>query len=173
VVAVDQMVASGMVDLAPVRELARRLTGRGCRRAREACALADGLAESPQETRVRLLIGRSPLPAPRVHRVHVGARFVAEVDFGWPEQRLALEYDGLWHAAPRRFTDDRRRLNRLLAAGWRVLLVTTADLYAPRSCWPGSPPPSPPDAECAVVVVRGREQRRPAHTRRARTPWRR
>jgi hypothetical protein len=132
VVAVDRMVVSGMADLEPVRALARLLTGRGCRRAREACELADGLAESPQETRLRLLIVRSALPTPVAQfRVYDRARFVAKVDFGWPEQRLAVEYDGLWHAERSQLTRDRLRLNRLQAAGWRVLFVTAPDLHRP------------------------------------------
>jgi very-short-patch-repair endonuclease len=132
VVAVDQLVASGMVDLEPVRARARLLTGRGCRQARAACALADGLAESPQETRLRLLIVRSDLPTPVAQfRVRSGRVFVAKVDFGWPERRLAVEYDGLWHAEPDQFGKDRRRLNRIQAAGWRVFFVTAADLHRP------------------------------------------
>jgi hypothetical protein len=132
VVAVDRMVRSGVVDLRSVRMLAERSTGPGTRRAREACALADGLAESPQETRLRLLIGRSGLPAPVAqHRVLHGGRFVARVDFGWPAQRVALEYDGLWHGEPGQFARDRERLNRLTAAGWRVVFVTAADLRRP------------------------------------------
>jgi hypothetical protein len=132
VVAVDRMVASGVVDLEPVRGLAAGLTGRGCRRARRACALADGLAASPQETRLRLLIGRSSLPPPVAQlRVLADGRFVARVDFAWPEQRVALEYDGLWHAEPGQFARDRARLNRLTAAGWRVVFVTAADLHHP------------------------------------------
>ena len=132
VVAIDSMVASGVVDVGPVRELAGGLTGRGCRRSRRACALADGLAESPQETRLRLLVGRTSLPPPVAQfRVYDGARFVARVDFGWPDRRVALEYDGLWHAEAGPFAPDRDRLNRLQAAGWRVVFVTAADLRSP------------------------------------------
>jgi very-short-patch-repair endonuclease len=58
-------------------------------------------------------------------------RFVARVDFAWPEQKVALEYDGLWHAEAGRFAKDRQRLNRLQAAGWRVVFVTAADLHRP------------------------------------------
>jgi len=106
--------------------------GPGCRRARAACALADGLAESPQETRLRLVIGRSGLPTPVAQlRVQESGRLVARVDFGWPELKVALEYDGLWHAEPGQFARDRQRLNRLTAAGWRVLFVTAADLREP------------------------------------------
>jgi very-short-patch-repair endonuclease len=61
----------------------------------------------------------------------VDGRFVARVDFAWPEHKLALEYDGLWHAEPGQFAKDRRRLNRLQAAGWRVVFVTAADLHDP------------------------------------------
>ncbi len=63
--------------------------------------------------------------------VRDGDRFVARVDFGWPAQRVALEYDGSWHAAPGQFARDRARLNRLTAAGWRVVFVTGADLHHP------------------------------------------
>ena len=101
--------------------------------AREACALADGLAQSPPETRVRLLLHRSGLPAPAAqYRVVDGdGHFVARVDFGWPELKVALEYDGRWHAEPGQFAKDRRRLNRLTAAGWRVIFVTAEDLRDP------------------------------------------
>jgi very-short-patch-repair endonuclease len=134
VVLVDQFVASGMVDLDPVRRAAASATGRGCRRARTAVALADGLAASPQETRLRLLLHRSGLPIPVAQfRVRNGAVFVAQVDFAWPEHRVAVEYDGLWHAEDDQFARDRRRLNRLLAARWRVVFVTAADLYRPES----------------------------------------
>jgi very-short-patch-repair endonuclease len=44
---------------------------------------------------------------------------------------VALEYDGLWHAEPGQFAQDRERLNRLTAAGWRVVFVTAADLRRP------------------------------------------
>jgi very-short-patch-repair endonuclease len=81
---------------------------------------------------VRLLVLAAGLPAPVAQfEVRAGGRFVARVDFAWPEQRLALEYDGLWHAEPGRFARDRQRLNALTAAGWRVVFVTAADLHRP------------------------------------------
>jgi hypothetical protein len=133
VVLLDRLVAGRIVPLAEVRAAAAALPrGRGTRQAREVAALADGLAESPPETRVRLLLARSSLPVPVAQYVvrHDG-RFVARVDFAWPEKRLALEYDGLWHGDPDQFQRDRRRLNALLAAGWRVRFVTAADLRQP------------------------------------------
>jgi very-short-patch-repair endonuclease len=133
VVLLDRFVEARTVDLAAVRAEAVEAEGRGCRQARTAAGLADGLAGSPQETRLRLLLHRSQLPRPVAQytvRDDSGA-FVARVDFAWPERRLAVEYDGAWHGEPGQFTADRRRLNRLMAAGWRVLFVTAEDLRRP------------------------------------------
>jgi hypothetical protein len=137
VIAVDRMVATGIVDLAPVRALAAAQRGPGSARARSVCDLADGLAGSPQETRLRLLIGRSGLPPPVAqYRVTHRGRPVARVDFAWPELKVAVEYDGLWHAEDGQFAKDRRRLNRLREAGWTVVFVTAADLHRPAELIP-------------------------------------
>ncbi|GAB3299609.1 DUF559 domain-containing protein [Geodermatophilus aquaeductus] len=131
VVAVDRMVAAGVVALDEVRARAA-VPGRASPRVRRACSRADGLAESPQETRLRLLVVDGGLPAPVAQYVvtHEG-RFVARVDLAWPGLRVALEYDGAWHAEPGQFARDRRRLNALQAAGWTVVFVTAADLHDP------------------------------------------
>jgi very-short-patch-repair endonuclease len=51
------------------------------------------------------------------------------VDLGWPEYRLAVEYDGLWHVGSgEQMHRDRQRLNRLVGAGWLVLHVTARQL---------------------------------------------
>ena len=132
VIAVDRLIATGVVGLEPIRELAARTRGAGSARAGAACALADGRAQSPQETRLRLLIGRSSLSAPAAqYRVTHQGRLVARVNFAWPAQKIALEYDGLWHAASGQFAKDRQRLNRLREAGWQVIFVTAADLHRP------------------------------------------
>jgi hypothetical protein len=132
VVAVDQLVETGVVDLEPIRRLAAATSGAGSARARAACALADGLAGSPQETRLRLLIGRSGLPMPVAqYRVQLNGRSLARVDFAWPDKKVALEYDGLWHAETGQFAKDRQRLNRLREAGWQVVFVLARDLHHP------------------------------------------
>ncbi|MDQ1663670.1 MAG: hypothetical protein QOJ68_3650 [Blastococcus sp.] len=129
VVAVDQLVATGATELAEARMLASSTRGAGSARARSAVARADGLAASPQETRLRLLIAGSRLPAPVAQfAVRLDGRVIARVDFAWPGHKVALEYDGMWHAAPGQFAKDRRRLNDLTAAGWRVIFVTAVDL---------------------------------------------
>lgn len=132
VVCLDQFIGSGRVTLAEVRAAADILTGPGCRLVRRAVAHADGLAGSPQETRLRLLLHRSSLPHPVAQfRVRHESRFVAKVDFAWPEAKIALEYEGWWHGQPQNVAKDRRRLNRLTAAGWTVIFVTAEDLADP------------------------------------------
>ena len=131
VVAVDRMVAAGVVDLGAVRARAA-VPGEASSRVRRACARADGLAESPQETRLRLLVVDGGLPEPVAqYVVEHGGRFVARVDLAWPGLRVAVEYDGAWHAEPGQFARDRRRLNALQAAGWTVVFVTAADMREP------------------------------------------
>jgi very-short-patch-repair endonuclease len=135
VIALDRLLATGLVFAEEVRAAEAGATGRDCRRIRRAASLADGLAGSPQETRVRLLLHRSSLPDP-VAQFRVcdeRGRHLARVDFAWLEQRLALEYDGAWHGGPGQFRRDRERLNRLTAAGWRVIFVTAADLRNPEA----------------------------------------
>ncbi|MGY2065012.1 hypothetical protein [Blastococcus sp. SYSU DS0619] len=132
VVCVDRFLQSGLVALTELRAAAAATTGPGCRGIRLAAQRADGLAQSPQETRLRLLLDRSRLPRPVAqYVVRDAGGFVATVDFGWPEHKVALEYDGVWHGAPQQVGKDRRRLNRLTAAGWTVIFVTAADLHDP------------------------------------------
>ena len=132
VVAVDRLIATGAAELEPIRNLAASARGAGSARARKVCALADGLAESPPETRLRLLIGRGGLPAPIAqYRVWHEGRVIARPDFAWPDRKVALEYDGLWHAEDGQFASDRERLNLLREAGWTVVFVTAADMYRP------------------------------------------
>jgi hypothetical protein len=133
VVALDRLVRHGMVRLDDVRQAAALLPrGRGSSKARTVAQLTDGQAESPQETRLRLVLVHAGLPSPVAQfRVFDEEGFIARVDFAYPELRIAIEYDGLWHGEREAFLSDRGRLNRLVAAGWIVLHVTLADLRRP------------------------------------------
>jgi hypothetical protein len=133
VVLLDRLVTAGIVRLDDVRDAVAILhRGRGSRLAGEIVGLADGLAASPPETRLRLVMLRAGLPTPVAQfRVFDDDGFIARVDFAYPELKIAIEYDGLWHSEPGQFARDRRRLNRLADAGWRVIFVTAADLHRP------------------------------------------
>jgi hypothetical protein len=133
VVLLDRVCVAGMVQLQDVRDAVAALPPcRGSARARRAAKRADGLAESPPETRLRLLLDREGLPPPVAQfRVFDESGFIARVDFAYPELKVAIEYDGAWHGGRQAFLSDRRRLNRLVAAGWTVLHVTADDMRRP------------------------------------------
>ena len=130
VVLLDRFVAARLTTLMTLRAEAADLTGRGCRAARQATARADGLAASPPETRLRLLLHRTSLPRPVAQFVvRRGRASIARLDFAWPDRRVGLEYEGAWHTT--RIAEDRRRIEALQAAGWRLVFVTAADLHSP------------------------------------------
>lgn len=68
----------------------------GIKAAREAAAAADPRSESPLESLSRLKLSRSGLPAPEL-QVRIGdanGRFIARVDFFWPQFGVVGEVDG-------------------------------------------------------------------------------
>lgn len=119
-------------DLDVIVGLIRRR--RGAVLARRCLAEADGRAESPLETRVRLrcVDGRVP-PDDLQHQVRDDdGQVIATVDAAWTWARVAAEADGQEpHATPAALFDDRRRQNRLMNAGWTVLRFTWIDTLQP------------------------------------------
>ncbi len=120
----DALGAAGALRPGDLAELRRRLGN--SRRGLRALDLHDPKAESPQESRlrVRLVLAGVPRPVSQYVVRDAWGSFVARTDLAWPEHELAMEYDGEWHADARQLRSDRRRLNRLVAAGWTVLHVT-------------------------------------------------
>jgi G:T-mismatch repair DNA endonuclease (very short patch repair protein) len=128
--ALDVLLSRAVVGKGELEEAATGLiVGRGAARARKAVELANPLAESQPESRLRVILALAGLhPVPQYGVRDADGKFVARVDLAFVEQRVAIEYDGAWHAEPGQFAKDRRRLNRLRTAGWTVLHVTAADL---------------------------------------------
>ncbi len=74
----------------------------------------------------RLLRRAGLPPAVFQHPIHTpDGRFLARVDFAYPELLLAIEVDG-WksHGTPRAMGKDFVRQNGLVPYGWRVLRFT-------------------------------------------------
>jgi very-short-patch-repair endonuclease len=104
---------------------------RGLRQLRQTLALVDGGAESPQETRVRLLLMSGGIPKPETQLefrdLHI------RVDMGWREWKVAVEYDGIQHwEDSRQRSWDIERLALLEAAGWIVIRVSAEMLRRPQ-----------------------------------------
>ncbi|MFI6131039.1 hypothetical protein [Micromonospora sp. NPDC051141] len=126
----DGLLRIGVVSRSELAAEAARNAGRpGGRRASWIFGLTDGCAQSPPEShlRVRLMFAGLPRPAAQ-HPVRVSTGLVLHPDLAWPEFRVAVEYDGRWHADPDRMHLDRRRLNQLVEAGWLVLHATSQRL---------------------------------------------
>ena len=58
-------------------------------------------------------------------------RFLAQVDLGWRQERIALEYDGAEFHTPRTAAADARRQGRIEAQGYRVVRVRKEDMRPP------------------------------------------
>jgi hypothetical protein len=112
-----------------VDALSKRHRGmRGVRQLREVVQSMDGGAESPQETRTRLLLIDAGLPKPQTQIVVADedGYLFARIDMGWEQWRVGVEYDGEQHwTDPRRRASDIDRLARLDAAGWRIVRVSS------------------------------------------------
>lgn len=120
--------------LALARAVAAAAGRRGVGRARDALELVRAGAESPGETRLRLVLAHAGLPSPLLnHELRtVQGAFVARVDFAFPTHRVALEYEGDIHRVDRdTWRKDIRRRERVEDLGWRMVRVTADDIAAP------------------------------------------
>ncbi len=131
VVAVDALLHRRLVTLGRLRGYASERTGwPGTRRLAEVLALATPLAESPMETRLRLLLidaGAPPL-TPQHEVRDARGRFVARLDLAYPRWRIGIEYEGDHHRERAQFRRDVARLGELREAGWLVLRFTADDV---------------------------------------------
>ncbi len=132
VVAGDHLLRRGMASRRALEEAARcRLGRRGVRRLQRALPLLDGRADSPMETRLRLLLVRAGLPSPCVNRdVVEDGVWLARPDLSYPDQRIAIEYEGDQHRTDRRqWKSDKTRRRLLEDHGWLVIEVIDDDVY--------------------------------------------
>lgn len=92
-------------------------------------AHAEPKAESPMESRLRMLLVLGGLPRPEaqvsLHDHH--GRFLGRPDLYYRSHKLGIEYDGGTHRTS--LAEDTRRQNRLLDWGIRLLRFTAADVH--------------------------------------------
>lgn len=118
-------------------EIAARLEERRDRRgtiqAFELLDLVTGLAESPRESWLRLAVVDAgfPVPVPQIEIVDLDDVVRWILDMGWPELKIALEYDG-YEAHEKRKARDAARDADLERRGWIVIHIDAHDLRNPR-----------------------------------------
>ena len=126
----DAMVRAGQLRAEELPLLLHRGSGRWrSRRVRRAFELVDGRSESPPESWVRVACILAGLPAPvPQYDVMQGGNWLARADLAWPEAKLIVEYEGEYHFDGLQLARDDVRLQRLIAAGWRVIRLAAHDL---------------------------------------------
>ncbi|WP_420872395.1 endonuclease domain-containing protein [Mycobacterium shigaense] len=102
----------------------------GLRSLETALELVDPGAQSPRESYLRLLLIDAGLPRPQtqIPVLGVDGMPIAYLDLGWPEHRVAVEYDGDEHRSDRRqYVKDVRRQELLEELGWTIVRVVAED----------------------------------------------
>jgi hypothetical protein len=143
VVAMDAALHSGAVTNAELRSMVLEQTHwNGIGRAARAAGLADGRAESPLESRGRLRILGSGLPAPELQVELRGPRgFLARVDGWYDEAAVAVEFDGrvkydapfAGRSAAEVLWEEKRREDAIRLVDVRMVRIAQDDMGA---AWP-------------------------------------
>ena len=95
--------------------LAERHRGvRGLVQLRQALHLVDGGAESPYETKTRLVLlsGGLPRPPTQIEVRNEWGVAIARIDMGWEEWKVGVEFDGAQHWTDPAATNPRHRSTR-------------------------------------------------------------
>jgi hypothetical protein len=104
---------------------------------RAVAPLADGRAESPGESVLRLRCIECGLGLDPQVEVWFGGRLIARLDLASVELLLAVEYDGEeWHTSPeQRQHDEERRADLSENHGWLIRPFTKDEVFGrPREC---------------------------------------
>lgn len=125
---VDALAARGLVNAAEVQAEVDRWPGhRGVVQARYLASLIDARTESFGESwlRLRIVDAGFPRPVMQIEIADSQGRVRFRLDLGWPDRRIAVEYDGEeFHTTPERRRYDEVRRDVLLAEfGWTVIGV--------------------------------------------------
>ncbi len=131
-IAVDAMLHRRLVTRAELQATANAHPGwLNIMKFRDILRDAEPGAESPMETRLRLVIvdGGLPRPVAQFQVRPAGGTVVGRVDLAYPHLRIAIEYEGDHHRDQATFRKDIVRFNRLQAAGWTALRFTADDVF--------------------------------------------
>lgn len=106
---------------------------RGMRQLARALELYDPGAQSPRETWLRLLLIRAGLPRPttQIPVISADGKRHYDLDMGWEELHLAVEYDGDQHRVdPLQFAHDIHRSEDLDELEWTRIRVVKSNTEA-------------------------------------------
>jgi hypothetical protein len=132
VVALDAMWHKGLLTPEELLEFASgKRQFRGIRQIAYVASLADKGAQSPMESRLRMVLVLEeglPKPETQLEVPDDWGGVLATLDMGYRRQYAGMEYDGGVHETKRNRVRDNRRHNRLKSAGWHVLRYASDDM---------------------------------------------
>lgn len=130
----DWLVRLGLTTPEILRAYAAERHLDGVLRARRASMFVTSRVDSVTETDVRLLLRFARLPLPEVNAwiTDANGNVLGRGDLVFREYWVIVEYDG-WHHErdARQRQKDHLRRERLEAAGWRLIVITSADMSNP------------------------------------------
>ena len=127
----DGALHSGSCTRAEIDAAVREQCGRrGIVAVRALLQYADGRAESAMESEARLAMLDYGVPQPALqYEIEGEDGEVWRVDFAWPDQRVAAEYESIaWHAGRLEMLRDKERLAKLQELGWTVIPIVVRDV---------------------------------------------
>jgi hypothetical protein len=128
VVRLDALARATELKVADVELLVDRHRGaRGLVQLRQALPMVDGGAESPYETRTRLVLiaGGLPWPQTQIEVLNEWGAVLARIDMGWEEWKVGVEFDSAHHwTDPAQRTRDIDRLAELEDRGSTIIRVS-------------------------------------------------
>jgi very-short-patch-repair endonuclease len=103
---------------------------RGIVSVRELVQYADGRAESGMESEARLVMIDFGLPRPELqYEIHGRHGELWRVDFAWPDQRVAAEYESIdWHVGKAEMLSDKKRFAGVQELAWTVIPIVVDDV---------------------------------------------
>ncbi|HEX6759404.1 MAG TPA: DUF559 domain-containing protein [Propionibacteriaceae bacterium] len=128
----DSLIKSRRTTARQLAEAAIMWRGRGAKAARRAAGYVRDGVDSVTESRLRMLLVLAGLPEPQVNFImrHPDGSWRMRFDLCYPALKLIIEYDGRQHAMnSAQWQRDLRRREELDALGWRLIVVTAADLF--------------------------------------------
>jgi very-short-patch-repair endonuclease len=116
-------ITAGQIDAV----IGRHPRVRGLRNLRTTLRMVDGGAESPYESKTRMLLLHNGFPRPQtqIPVCDPSGVVVARLDMGWRQWQVGVDFDGAHHwTDPDQFTRDVERYAQLAELGWIDIRLT-------------------------------------------------
>ncbi len=133
--AVDGLLHAGMPMTDLMTAAAAYFAADSTSQAAQLLRIADGRAESPGESWLRLRLFDARFPRPELQVPVEGNGRTYRLDLGYPDlpvdgRRLGLEYDSdQWHSSTKQQLKDETRRTELEALGWHIISIRRTDLW--------------------------------------------